>query len=72
MDNVQSVTTVSVNQIDYLGNEMTDQIRMHIKGIIKMTVFDAAEVVMMENEQSAEISLIIWLDMPALIASIKR
>jgi purine-binding chemotaxis protein CheW len=71
VDSVQSVTSISSRQVSYLGDQLADQIRLHIKGIIQMSVQDISES-MTQNEDQTVPTLIIWLDMPALIASIQR
>ena len=71
VDSVQSVTTISSKQVSYLGDQITDQISLHIKGIIQMSVQDVSESMTQDEDQTVH-TLIIWLDMPALIASIRR
>ena len=71
VDSVQSVTAISSKQVSYLGDQITDQIRLHIKGIIQMSVQDVSESMTQDEDQTVP-TLIIWLDMPALIASIRR
>ena len=71
VDSVQSVTTISSRQVSYLGDQLTDQVSSHIKGIIQMSMQDVSESLILDQDQAAS-ALIIWLDMPALIASIRR
>jgi len=71
VDSVQSVTAISSKQVSYLGDQLADQLRLHIKGIIQMSMQDVSESVIQNGEQTVP-TLIIWLDMPALIASIRR
>ena len=71
VDSVQSVTTISSKQVSYLGDQITDQTSSHIKGIIQMSVEDISDSMGQGDEKNAS-TLIIWLDMPTLIASIRR
>jgi purine-binding chemotaxis protein CheW len=71
VDSVQSVTTISNKQVSYLGDQLTDQIHLHIKGIIQMSMQDISDSMVQDEDQTVH-TLIIWLDMPALIASIQR
>jgi purine-binding chemotaxis protein CheW len=71
VDSVQSVTTISSKHVSSLGDQLTEQTSLHIKGIIQMSVQDVSESMTLGEEQNVPV-LIIWLDMPAIIASIRR
>ena len=71
VDNVYSVVTISSKQMSSLGDEISDQIHLHMKGIIRLYMQDVFESMIVHEEETVP-TLIILLDMPALIASIRR
>ncbi|HWQ63819.1 MAG TPA: chemotaxis protein CheW [Methanospirillum sp.] len=68
VDNVQSVTEIMGRHVSMLGDDITTQIKTHIKGIIKITHNDVLEK---RSETSQETTLIIWLDIQKILRDIQ-
>ena len=68
VDNVQSVTEVQGRQVSLLGDDITDQIQTHIKGIIKITHDDILE---RHAEVKDQVTLVIWLDIQRILHDIQ-
>lgn len=68
VDNVQSVTEIMGRHVSMLGDDITTQIKTHIKGIIKITHNDVLEK---RSETSQDTTLIIWLDIQKILHDIQ-
>jgi purine-binding chemotaxis protein CheW len=68
VDNVQSVTEIQGRQVSLLGNDVTDQIQTHIKGIIKITHDDILEK---HADGTSQVTLVIWLDIQKILHEIQ-
>ncbi|MDD1728291.1 MAG: chemotaxis protein CheW [Methanospirillum sp.] len=68
VDNVQSVTEIMGRHVSMLGDDITTQIKTHIKGIIKISYDDILEK---RSETSHKTTLIIWLDIKKILHDIQ-
>lgn len=68
VDNVQSVTEIMGRHVSHLGDDITTQIKTHIKGIIKISHDDMLEK---HTETTQETTLIIWLDIQKILHDIQ-
>ena len=68
VDNVQSVTEILGKHVSLLGDDITNQIQTHIKGIIKISHDDVLEK---HTEVSREATLVIWLDIQKILDEIQ-
>jgi len=68
VDNVQSVTEIQGRHVSLLGDNITTQIKTHIKGIIKISHDDVLDK---HTETSREAMLVIWLDIQKILDDIQ-
>jgi purine-binding chemotaxis protein CheW len=68
VDNVQSVTEILGRHVTLLGEDITSQIRTHIKGIIKISHDDVLDK---HAEGSRDATLVIWLDIQKILENIQ-
>lgn len=68
VDNVQSVTEIMGRHVSLLGEDITTQIKTHIKGIIKITYDDILEK---RTDTTQKTTLIIWLDIQKILHDIQ-
>lgn len=68
VDNVQSVTEILGRHVSLLGDNITTQIKTHIKGIIKISHDDVLDK---HAEASRKAMLVIWLDIQKILDDIQ-